>query len=121
MQVVYLLEKTIEITLLFDYYGELLTERQQKAFRLYYFQDLSLAEIAEQIKISRQGVYDHLHRAEKLLHSYEKKLGLIKMLNILKEDLNNINNFVENDLSLKVENEKKLQNKIEEIRKHLLD
>lgn len=117
---VYLLEKTIKITLLFDYYKELLTEKQRESFRLYYFQDLSLGEIAEQIDISRQGVYDHLQRTEKLLGSYEDELGLIKMLNTLKEDLDDINSFIENALSLTADEEKELRKKLEKIKKHLL-
>lgn len=65
------------MTLLFDYYGELLSPKQQSCFDLYYNQDLSLSEIAEQSGISRQGVHETLSRAEVLLENMEKKTGCI--------------------------------------------
>ncbi len=63
---------------LFDFYGDLLTEKQQRFFKLYYFHDLSLGEIAEELKVSRQAVYDIIKRTENILQNYEKKLGLWK-------------------------------------------
>ena len=54
----------LEMTLLFDYYGDLLTERQKLCFDMRYNQDLSLSEIAAELNVSRQGVYDNLSRAE---------------------------------------------------------
>ena len=67
----------LEMTLLFDYYGELLTEKQYTCFDLYYNQDLSLAEIAEEAGISRQGVHDSLARAEAALAAMEEKTGCV--------------------------------------------
>ena len=67
----------LEMTLLLDYYGELLTEKQKTCFDLYYNQDLSLGEIAEEAGISRQGVHDSLARAEAVLLDYEQKLGCV--------------------------------------------
>ena len=67
-----------KLSLLFDYYGELLTERQQTCFDLYYNQDLSLSEIAEQVGISRQGIHDTLARAESVLQSLEDKTGCVR-------------------------------------------
>lgn len=61
------------MTLLFDYYGELLTEKQKTCFDLYYNQDLSLSEIAEEAGITRQGVHDTLARAESVLRNMEDK------------------------------------------------
>jgi len=72
--------KSVEMTLLFDLYGELLTEKQQQLFDLYYNEDLSLAEIAELLKISRQGVRDGIVRAETLLKSFDETLSLSKTL-----------------------------------------
>jgi len=69
---------TLEMTLLFDYYGELLTERQRMCFDLRHNQDLSLAEIAEELNVSRQGVHDNLSRAEALLHNMEEKTGCVR-------------------------------------------
>ncbi|MBQ6997524.1 MAG: DNA-binding protein [Oscillospiraceae bacterium] len=68
----------LEMTLLYDYYGELLTERQRMCFDLYYNQDYSLSEIAQELQVSRQGVYDNLSRAEALLRNMEEKTGCVK-------------------------------------------
>lgn len=68
----------LEMTLLFDYYGDLLTDRQRMCFDLRYNQDLSLGEIAEELQVSRQGVYDNLNRAEALLKNMEEKTGCVR-------------------------------------------
>ena len=68
----------LELTLLYDYYGELLTERQRMCFELHYNQDLSLGEIASELQISRQGVHDNLSRAEALLRNMEEKTGCVQ-------------------------------------------
>ena len=68
----------LEMTLLFDYYGELLTDRQRMCFDLRHNQDLSLAEIAEELNVSRQGVHDNLSRAEALLRNMEEKTGCVR-------------------------------------------
>lgn len=70
-------EKVIEIGYLFDFYGNLLSEKQYTAIELYYIHDLSLSEISEVLDISRQGVFDTLKRAESKLYSYEEKLKLV--------------------------------------------
>jgi predicted DNA-binding protein YlxM (UPF0122 family) len=67
-----------EKTLLFDHYGELLTQRQRLCFEMYFEQDLSLAEIAEELSVSRQGVYDNLNRAEAAMRNMEEKLGCVR-------------------------------------------
>ena len=67
----------IEIVLLYDYYGDLLTQRQKECFELRYYQDLSLGEIGEELGISRQGVHDNLSRAEALLRDMEAKTGCV--------------------------------------------
>lgn len=71
-------DKVTSVGLLYDYYGNLLPERQKQAVELYYEENLSLAEIAEEFDISRQGVHDALKKAERALEEYEEKLGLIK-------------------------------------------
>ncbi len=68
----------LEMTLLFDYYGDLLTDRQRMCFDLRHNQDLSLAEIAEELNVSRQGVHDNLSRAESLLRNMEEKTGCVR-------------------------------------------
>ena len=68
----------LQMALLFDYYGELLTDRQRMCFDLRHNQDLSLAEIAEELNVSRQGVHDNLSRAEALLMNMEEKTGCVR-------------------------------------------
>ena len=80
----------LEMTLLLDYYGELLTEKQKTCFDLYYNQDLSLGEIAEEAGISRQGVHDSLARAEAILLDYEQKLGCVARANRQQQALQTI-------------------------------
>ena len=70
--------QTYRMTMLFDFYGELLTDRQKEFFDLYYNEDLSLAEIAENAGISRQGVRDVIVRAEAAMQDVEDQTGIIK-------------------------------------------
>ncbi|HBT20018.1 MAG TPA: hypothetical protein DEA47_01405 [Peptococcaceae bacterium] len=84
------LEKTDRINILFDIYGCLLTERQRELIMMYYFEDLSLAEIAEELGISRQAVFFGLKRSEELLEKYESSLGLLKKLNNYEEQINRV-------------------------------
>jgi predicted DNA-binding protein YlxM (UPF0122 family) len=66
-----------EMCLLFDFYGAILTDKQQEVFDLYYNDDLSLSEISEHVGITRQGVRDSIVRAEHTLRNMEEKLGLV--------------------------------------------
>ena len=68
----------LQMTLLFDYYGDLLTERQRMCIDMRYNQDMSLGEIAQELQVSRQGVYDNLNRAEALLTNMEQKTGCVR-------------------------------------------
>ena len=67
-----------ELILLYDYYGDLLTQRQRECFELRYNQDLSLGEIGLELGISRQGVFDNLSRTEALLKNMEQKTGCVR-------------------------------------------
>ena len=69
---------TVEMLLLFDYYGDMLTERQRMCLDMRYNQDLSLAEIAEELCVSRQGVHDNIIRAEAHLQKMEAKTGCVR-------------------------------------------
>ena len=71
-------DKTLMMTMLLDFYGELLTPRQRSCFSMHYNEDLSLAEIAEHMGISRQGVRDLIVRAEATLTQTEEKIGLVR-------------------------------------------
>ncbi|EOD00962.1 YlxM family DNA-binding protein [Caldisalinibacter kiritimatiensis] len=83
-------EKAIEIGMLFDFYGKLLSNKQHNVVEFYYMHDLSLSEIAEQLDISRQGVYDILKRAENRLYMYEEQLGLVEKFNLNKYKVKHI-------------------------------
>ena len=77
------IEKTNRINALFEFYEPLLTEKQMTYIALYYRDDFSLGEIAENYDVSRQAVYDNIRRTEKILEEYEKKLHLYQ--NFLKQ------------------------------------
>ena len=71
-------ENAVEMCLLFDFYGAMLTQRQQEIFDLYYNDDLSLSEITEQMQISRQAVRDSVTRSKNLMIGFEQRLGLVR-------------------------------------------
>ena len=83
-------EKNLHLTVLFDLYGELLTEAQSKMFDYYYNDDLSLSEIAENTGITRQGVRDSIRRTEPQLFEFEEKLGLLGRFRQMEEGLDDI-------------------------------
>ncbi|WP_409968750.1 YlxM family DNA-binding protein [Bengtsoniella intestinalis] len=82
--------QTYRMTMLFDFYGELLTTRQKELFDLYYNEDLSLTEIAEHADISRQGVRDVIVRAETAMQDIEDKTGLIRRFEQMRPHLDAI-------------------------------
>ena len=81
------MEKNVEVAILLDIYGELLTDKQRDVIDLYYNQDLSLGEIAAHQQITRQGVRDSIKRGEEYLYELEDKLGLLKSRQQLQEDM----------------------------------
>ena len=70
-------DKTLNMTMLYDFFGDLLTTKQRECFDLYHNEDLSLSEIAEKNGISRQGVFDIIARAEKTLIGFEQKTNVV--------------------------------------------
>ncbi len=88
------MDKKIEISMLLDLYKGLLTEKQAETMDLYYNEDLSLSEIAENIGITRQGVRDSLVKAEKILLDAEEKLGLGERIGNLEARLKKINGLI---------------------------
>ena len=72
------MERIVRQGLLYDFYGVLLTEHQRKIYEDVVFQDLSISEIAREVGISRQGVHDLVKRCDKILESYEDRLGLVE-------------------------------------------
>lgn len=90
-----MLEKIIEITMLYDFYGQLLTVKQQEILKLYHEDNYSLSEIADEFGISRQGVHDAIKKAEKALHEYELKLGLINKFINTEKAITKIDNAID--------------------------
>lgn len=91
------MEKIYAQSLLYDFYGELLTEHQRRVYEEVVFDDLSLGEVAEELGISRQGVHDMVHRTEKALRKYEEKLGLVRKFISLKRKVNEIKELTEDE------------------------
>lgn len=88
------MEKNVEISLLFSFYGRMLTERQADTIDLYYNEDLSLSEVGAELGISRQGVRDNLKRAEAVLYDTEERLGLVKRFLGIKAKLGRIDDII---------------------------
>lgn len=80
-------EKTFEIAMLYDFYGELLTPRQKEVLQYYYEENYSLSETAEELGVSRQAVHDTIRKAEKALRNYEQKLGLVERFRRTEADM----------------------------------
>ncbi|CAJ1177945.1 UPF0122 protein [Companilactobacillus crustorum] len=72
------IDETTRVNLLYNFYHSLLTKKQSRYLDLYYVEDFSLSEIAEQLQVSRQAVLDNLHRSVNLLESFEKELSLVE-------------------------------------------
>lgn len=89
------IEKTNRMNALFEFYATLLTEKQMNYLELYYADDYSLGEIAEEFEVSRQAVYDNIKRTEKLLEDYERKLHIYSDFVVRNELLNKLNDYIE--------------------------
>ena len=89
------MEKNLNICMLMDFYGQLLTDKQRMALDYYYNDDLSLGEIADQLGISRQGVRDFIKRGEKQLEELESKLSLAGRFISVKEKMSEIENLAD--------------------------
>ena len=99
------MEKNIRISILCDIYGSLLTDKQKDVLDLYYNDNLSLSEIAEEINITRQAVRDSIVKAEKKLYSFEENLGLMAKMEMQKEiisDLEKINEKVSSEVKSEI-------------------
>ena len=89
------MDKILEQALLYDFYGELLTEHQKEVYEQFVLDDLSLSEIAESEGISRQGVHDLVRRCQKALEGYEAKLHLVERFLTVKEKVAQIDRVLE--------------------------
>ena len=99
-------DETLLMTMLFDFFGDLLTEKQREYFDLYHNEDLSLSEIAEKAGISRQGVYDIVARAEKTLIEIEQKTNIVRRWRETLAELERAETNAREILSLSKTNEK---------------
>lgn len=119
------MEKLVELGILFDFYGKLLTEKQYSVIDLYYIHDLSLVEIGDDLNITRQGVFDILRRAEQRLYQYEENLGLVKKFYSSHDDIRNIIKISEEIMEITRENNndciQKKALRIRQIGKKVLD
>lgn len=89
------IEKTNLMNTLFEFYGSLLTDKQQKYLDLYYAEDFSLGEIASEFDVSRQAIYDNIKRTESLLIEYENKLKMVEQFIKRKKTLEKLKSHLE--------------------------
>lgn len=87
----------LEQALLYDFYGELLTDHQKEVYEQFVLEDLSLSEIAEAAGISRQGVHDLVKRCNKILEGYEAKLHLVEKFLSVKDKVQQMNELLESE------------------------
>ncbi|MGI6727612.1 MAG: YlxM family DNA-binding protein [Anaerovoracaceae bacterium] len=114
-----MLEKIVKTSILFDFYGELLPEKQREIFRLYHEDNYSLGEIGIEYGITRQGVHEAVKRSEEKLQNYEKKLGLVKKFQDTETVLDKIKDSIE-ELIYKFKENQELTMSLEEIKKVIL-
>lgn len=87
------MEKFVQQTLLYDFYGELLTKRQQQVYEEVLLEDYSLSEVAENLGISRQGVHDMIKRCNRTLEEYEDKLHLVDRFLSIRREVQKIHSY----------------------------
>lgn len=107
-------DEITELSILYDFYGDLLPEKGREIFRLYHEENLSLAEIAERFGISRQGVHENVRRMEEKLREYEEKLGLAKRFTEQEEVLDRLRESV-SELVCRIPNDVLIQNMARDI------
>ncbi|AKG73759.1 putative DNA-binding protein [Salinicoccus halodurans] len=86
------LERTMRMNYLYDFYNSLLTDKQRRYIELYYLEDFAFSEIAEELKVTRQAVYDNLKRSKDLLEHYEENLGMYRNFKSRNELINQLKN-----------------------------
>ena len=106
----------LEQALLYDFYGELLTNHQKEVYEQFVLEDLSLSEIAESAGISRQGVHDLVKRCNKILEGYETKLHLVEKFLTIKNKVQQMNDLLE-----KEDGENKLVREIRQITGEIIE
>ena len=112
------MNEILEQALLYDFYGELLTDHQKEVYEQFVLEDLSLGEIAREEGISRQGVHEQVKRCDKILEEYEEKLHLVEKFLKAKELVAQINKLA-GDFG--VTGNVSLVNLIQEVSNHILE
>ena len=84
------MEKIVQQGLLYDFYGDLLTEHHKTVYEREVYEDCSLGEIADEMGVSRQAVHDLIKRCDRQLEEYEKKLGLMKRFNDIRQRIETV-------------------------------
>lgn len=112
------MNEILKQTLLYDFYGELLTEHQKEIYEQVVLEDYSLSETAKDAGISRQGVHDMIKRCTKTLEGYEEKLHLVEKFMSVKEKVHDINTLLEN---YEEEDEKELIIKVRKLTGEIIE
>ncbi|MDD2619332.1 MAG: YlxM family DNA-binding protein [Syntrophomonadaceae bacterium] len=110
-----MMEKFEYVVMLMDFYGPLLTKKQQHVLSLHYENDWSLSEIANNMQISRQAVYDLLKRAENSLQDYEERLGLLQRFLNTQQEIDEVYHLLNNAENIKPDNIYKAANILRKI------
>lgn len=106
------IDDATRMSILYDYYGKLLTEKQNRIFRLYHDDNLSLSEIGQELGVSKQGVHDALKKAEAALSEFENKLGLISTSLNNEKTMSRVVELLNNDSDTKIKNIKEELSKL---------
>lgn len=112
------MERIVEQSMLYDFYGELLTEHQKTIYEEFVLNDLSLGEIANDYGISRQGVHDLIKRCDKTLSEYEEKLHLIEKFNNTKQSVEEIHKLTH---EFRISGDNELIDRIEFLSNNILE
>ena len=116
------MERIVEQTLLYDFYGELLTPHQKMIYEEYVLDNFSISEIEKEHNISRQGVHDQLKRVDRLLNEYESTLHLIDRFMKIKDKVNEISSYSKQVLSADdLDTAKELVGRINSISNAIID
>lgn len=110
------MEEKLKQAYLYDFYGELLNDHQRNVYEDFYFNDLTLSEIAEEEGISRQGVHDLVKRSARALEEYEKKLHLVDKFLNMKSKVEKIQKLVQEE-----ENQETIKTEIAKISEEILE
>lgn len=105
-----------EKTLLYDFYGELLTAHRREIYEEVVFNDMSLSEAAEEYGVSRQGIHDIIRKCDEALRSYENKLHMVEQFGKIRGLTNNLSAEIKNLKNLKPEEQASLQSTVDQIK-----